>query len=81
MIGNPGNKFGLDFAIVESPDGKTDHEKAKSEFWWYGIGGTWFGVNPEQDLVIVGMIQLRGGAPARNVRLESKKIVYDALID
>lgn len=81
MIGNPGNTFGLDFAIVDSPDGKTDHDLAKGEYWWYGIGGTWFGVNPVQDLVVVGMIQARGGGSARQVRLESKKLAYDAILD
>ena len=48
LIGNPGNTFGLDFALVDSPDGKADHELAKGEYWWYGIGGTWFGINPVQ---------------------------------
>ncbi len=81
MIGNPGNTFGLDFAIVENPDGKTDHELGKSEYWWYGIGGTWFGINPTQDLIVIGMIQARGGGAARGVRLESKKLAYEAILD
>ncbi|MEM6705083.1 MAG: serine hydrolase domain-containing protein [Acidobacteriota bacterium] len=81
MIGNPGNTFGLDFAIVEEPNGTVDHELGKGEYWWYGIGGTWFGINPVQDLIVVGMIQLRGGGAAREVRLESKKMAYEALLD
>ena len=81
MIGNPGNTFGLDFAIVENPDGTIDHELGKSEYWWYGIGGTWFGINPVQDLIIVGMIQARGGGAARQARLDSKKLAYEAILD
>jgi len=79
-IGNPGNEFGVDFAIVARPDGTTDHILARSEFWWYGIGGTWFGINPVQDVVVVGMIQQLGGGASRRARLESKKLVYGALL-
>ena len=81
MIGNPGNTFGVDFAIVERPDGTADHALAKSEYWWYGVGGTWFGINPEQDLIVVGMIQNRGGGAARKARLTSKSLAYQAIVD
>ena len=81
MIGNPGNTFGVDFAIVERPDGTADHALAKSEYWWYGVGGTWFGINPEQDLIVVGMIQSRGGGAARKARLTSKSLAYQAITD
>ena len=79
-MGNPGNEFGIDFALVTRPDGSTDHMLAKGEYWWYGIGGTWFGINPIQDVVILGMIQQRGGGSARQARLESKKLVYEAIL-
>ena len=80
-IATPGNTFGIGFAIVEQPDGSTDHALAEGEYWWYGIGGTWFGVNPVQDLAIVGMIQNMGGRGARRARIQSKKLVYEAIID
>ncbi|HVS15366.1 MAG TPA: serine hydrolase domain-containing protein [Thermoanaerobaculia bacterium] len=75
----PGNLFGLDFAIVDQPSERTDHPKAKSEYWWYGIGGTWFGINPTEDLIVLGMIQSRGGRAAFQARTEGKRIVYEAL--
>jgi CubicO group peptidase (beta-lactamase class C family) len=81
MIGNPGNTFGIDFAIVERPDGTADHALAKSEYWWYGVGGTWFGINPEQDLIVVGMIQSRGGGASRKARITSKSLAYQAITD
>jgi CubicO group peptidase (beta-lactamase class C family) len=81
MIGNPGNTFGIDFALVERPDGTADHARAKGEYWWYGVAGTWFGINPEQDLIVVGMIQNRGGAAARKARLTSKSLAYQAIVD
>ncbi len=79
MVGNPGNTFGIDLAIVDKPTGQVDHLLGKGEVWWYGIGGTWFGVNPIQDTVVVGMIQSRGGAGAREARIGSKKLMYDAI--
>jgi CubicO group peptidase (beta-lactamase class C family) len=76
-----GNLFGLDFAIVDTPNEATDHPKAKGEFWWYGIGGTWFGVNAKEDLVVVGMIQIRGGRAPGKARITSKRLAYEALLD
>lgn len=80
-IGAPGNTFGIDFAIVAEPDGRMNHPRAKGEYWWYGIGGTWFGVHPGEDLAIVGMIQNMMGPGGRKARLQSKRLVYAALAD
>ena len=76
-----GNRFGLDFSIVTDPNPATDHERAKGEYWWYGIGGTWFGINPVQDLVVVGMIQSRDFQAAAAARIVSKRLAYEAIID
>ena len=80
-MGAPGNTFGIDFAIVAEPDGRVDHPRAQGEYWWYGIGGTWFGVHPGEDLAIVGMIQNMMGPGGRKARLQSKRLVYAALAD
>ena len=76
-----GNRFGLDFSIVTDPNPATDHERAKGEYWWYGIGGTWFGINPVQDLVVVGMIQSRDFGAAARARFASKRLAYEAIVD
>jgi len=76
-----GNRFGLDFSIVTDPNPATDHERAKGEYWWYGIGGTWFGINPVQDLVVVGMIQSRDFQAASAARIGSKRLAYEAIVD
>ena len=76
-----GNRFGLDFSIVTDPNPATDHERAKGEYWWYGIGGTWFGINPVQDLVVVGMIQSRDFQASSAARLTSKRLAYEAIVD
>ena len=76
-----GNHFGLDFSIVTDPNPATDHERAKGEYWWYGIGGTWFGINPVQDLVVVGMIQSRDFGASARARFTSKRLAYEAIVD
>lgn len=50
---------------------------------WFGIDGTWFWVDPVNDLGYVGMIQRRGnaGRGAVNLRGESVQLVYQALAD
>jgi len=79
-VATPGNTFGIDFAIVEEPDGTTDHALAKGEYWWYGIAGTWFGINPVQDVFIVGMIQNFGGLGSGKARIASKRLLYEAIV-
>ena len=76
-----GNRFGLDFSIVTDPNPATDHERAKGEYWWYGIGGTWFGINPVHDLVVVGMIQSRDFRASAGARFTSKRLAYEAIVD
>ncbi len=76
-----GNRFGLDFSIVTDPNPATDHERARGEYWWYGIGGTWFGINPAQDLVVVGMIQSRDFRASGMARIASKRLAYEAIVD
>ena len=76
-----GNRFGLDFSIVTDPHPASDHERAKGEYWWYGIGGTWFGINPIQDLIVVGMIQSRDFPASAAARFTSKRLAYEAIVD
>jgi len=49
---------------------------------WFGIDGTWFWVDPVNDIGFVGMIQRRGnpGPGAINLRSESAQLVYKALV-
>lgn len=48
---------------------------------WFGIDGSWFWVDPVNDIGFVGMIQRRGnpGPGAINLRAESQQLVYKAL--
>lgn len=55
MEGYPGNVFGLDFAIVTDP--ARNGGMSEGSYWWWGIDGTWFWIDPVEDLVVIGMIQ------------------------
>lgn len=51
----PGNVFGLDFAVVEN---SAAYQGASvGTHWWWGIAGSWFWIDPVENLVFIGMIQ------------------------
>ena len=76
--------FGMDFAIVMDPQ-KAGTPQGLNTFYWGGAFGTWFWIDPTNDLVFVGMIQnLNGSNPAQGTpatRVISPRITYDALVD
>ena len=51
------------------------------EYYWGGAAGTWFWIDPAEDLVFVGMIQQRGGRGRPNVRSISHRLTYQAIIE
>jgi CubicO group peptidase (beta-lactamase class C family) len=51
----PGNVFGVDFAVVSDSD--AFNGAPEGTHWWWGIAGSWFWVDPVQNIVFVGMIQ------------------------
>lgn len=76
---SPAQGFGFDFAVVLDPAGAR-RQVGKGSYWWWGIAGTWFWIDPTNDLVVVGIIQRRGGVPgAANHEDVSRKVVYEAL--
>ena len=52
-------------------------------FHWWGIGGTWFWVDPVKDLVFVGMIQYqgRGLAAATQIHGYARNLAYQAVME
>lgn len=76
--------FGLDFAIIMDPAAAKTPE-GKNSFYWGGAFGTWFWLDPTNDMLVIGMIQNvsgstpTGGSP--QVRPLSRKLVYAALVD
>ena len=75
----PGQGWGLDFSVVTN--GAASGESwSTGSYYWIGIAGTWFWVDPEQDLTFVGMIQNNGGAISEVQQL-SRSLVYQAIVD
>jgi CubicO group peptidase (beta-lactamase class C family) len=76
--------FGMDFAIVQDPDAAKTSQGVQS-FYWGGAFGTWFWIDPVNDMIVVGMIQnvagsqTAAGNPA--VREQSAQLVYAAMTD
>ena len=74
----PGQGWGLNFSVVT--DGPASGESwSTGSYYWVGIAGTWFWVDPEEDLTFVGMIQNNRGAINEVQRL-SRSLVYQAVV-
>jgi CubicO group peptidase (beta-lactamase class C family) len=74
--------FGMDFAVIQDPAAaRTPH--GRDTFYWGGAFGTWFWIDPTNDIVFVGMIQnVNGsvpGAGSPNVREITPRRLYAAL--
>jgi CubicO group peptidase (beta-lactamase class C family) len=77
----PGLGFGYDFAVFEDPV-KFGSTAGKGTFLWDGVAGTWFWIDPANDLVFVGMIQRMMTAPgAPDMENLSRALIYQALVD
>nr|WHW29373.1 putative beta-lactamase [uncultured bacterium] len=71
--------FGLDFGIFRN-DGSGAVVYGDGTYFWGGAAGTWFWVDPVNDLYFIGMIQrFSQNGPDADFRGISGKMVYDAL--
>ncbi len=74
----PGFGYGYDVAVFENPL-QADSTVGTGTFLWDGAAGTWFWVDPANDLAFVGIIQRRVGPHLPPVQLTSRQTVYQAL--
>ncbi len=82
----PGFGYGYNCAVVFDP-AEANLPDGKGTFFWDGAAGTWFWVDPTNDIVFVGMIQrffgpdIPGAEPNPNVQYRSRATIYGALVD
>jgi CubicO group peptidase (beta-lactamase class C family) len=78
-----GQGFGLDFMVITDP-AKAGVMAGEGTISWGGAAGTWFWIDPKNDLFVLGMIHVlnKDGDPAlRNLDDISQQLVYQALVD
>jgi CubicO group peptidase (beta-lactamase class C family) len=78
-----GQGFGLDFMVITNP-AKAGTPAGEGTISWGGAAGTWFWIDPKNDLFFLGMIHIlnKDGDPAlRNLDDVSQQLVYSALVD
>jgi CubicO group peptidase (beta-lactamase class C family) len=76
----PGFGYGYDCAVVFDP-AEANLPDGRGTFFWDGAAGTWFWVDPTNDIVFIGMIQRMLGPASPNVEYESRSVVYQALVN
>ena len=79
LLGTPGYTFGLGFAVRQG-DGVAGVHGSAGEFTWAGYAGTYFWVDPKEE--IVGVYMTQAPSPIRSYyRKMFKSLVYQALVD
>jgi CubicO group peptidase (beta-lactamase class C family) len=76
----PGFGYGYNCAVVYDPP-EANLPEGKGTFFWDGAAGTWFWIDPTNDIVFIGMIQRMGGNGGMNLQYLARGIVYGALVD
>jgi CubicO group peptidase (beta-lactamase class C family) len=76
----PGFGYGFNCAVVFDPPA-AELPDGKGTFFWDGAAGTWFWVDPTNDVVFVGMIQRRSSPDNHPLLYRSHAAVYGALVD
>ena len=76
----PGFGWGYDCAVISDP-AEANLSDGKGTFFWDGAAGTWFWVDPTNDIVFVSMIQRMGGSDNHPLEYKSHAVVDQALVD
>jgi CubicO group peptidase (beta-lactamase class C family) len=80
QIFRPGFGYGYDCAVTFNP-AEADLPDGQGTFFWDGAAGTWFWIDPTNDIVFVGMIQRRLGPSSPNLEYLSRSAIYQALVN
>ena len=70
--------FGLDFQVVNDARAAGSLQ-GDGSISWGGAAGTWFWIDPSNDVVAVGMIQRMGGTGGDDLGTMARTLTYQAL--
>ncbi len=76
----PGTGWGMDFQIVTDA-AAAGEPVPNGTFSWFGIAGTWFWIDPVNDLAFVGMVQHQNLGTTRAIHALSRSLVYQAVME
>ena len=76
----PGFGYGYNCAVIFDPP-QANLPDGKGTFFWDGAAGTWFWVDPTNDIVFIGMIQRRSSPDNHPLLYHVHELVYQALVD
>jgi len=71
--------FGLDFQVDNDPR-RAGFLEGKNTMSWGGAAGTWFWIDPTNDVFFVGMIQRMGGTGGDDLGTMARTLTYQALV-
>ena len=71
--------FGLDFQVDNDPR-RAGSLEGKNTMSWGGAAGTWFWIDPTNDVLFVGMIQRMGGTGGDDLGAMARTLTYQALL-
>src|SRR5262245_45395277 len=75
-----GTGWGMDFQVVMDAAAAGD-SVPNGTFSWWGIAGTWFWIDPVEDLAFVGMVQHDSTPVTRAIHGLSRSLVYQAVME
>ncbi|PCH58997.1 MAG: serine hydrolase [SAR86 cluster bacterium] len=73
----PGNVFGIDFAVVN--DSEKFDGASEGSHWWWGIAGTWFWIDPVENIIFISMIQNSDLFYSLQTHAKSRQLIYRPL--
>jgi CubicO group peptidase (beta-lactamase class C family) len=76
----PGFSWGYDCAVIFDPPA-ANLSDGKGTFFWDGAAGTWFFVDPTNDIVFVSMIQRMTSPDNHALEYRSHAVIDQALVD
>jgi CubicO group peptidase (beta-lactamase class C family) len=80
QIMRPGLGYGYNCAVVFDPP-MANMPEGKGTLYWDGAAGTWFWVDPANDVVFIGMVQRMLGPASPPIEFQSRSVVYGALTE